>query len=260
MSNTIVLFGVKPDWEPFIRAELDADRYECMFADLHTTDIDAFDLVVPLTLDDYVALEEQADSARGKALFPSADVVRLCHDKLAFNQLLSSSEFGWTIPPLLEKASLSPPFILKQRQDEFGANTHLVMSPGDSERLGMQLADPEYFAQTYVAGDLEFATHILVQDGRPTFHLNVVYEMGDTYSVKNKHFPQKDVSVNRDDTELDLLVSILSLIGFRNGTCCFNYKYAGDMIQIFELNPRFGGSLKHGINEYLRAYEAAVAT
>ncbi len=257
MSNTIVLFGVKPGWEPFIRAELDADRYECMFADLRTTDIDAFDLVVPLTLDDYRALEDQAESARGKALFPSGDVVRLCHDKLKFNQCVLASDFGWTIPPLLEKPS--PPFILKRRQDEFGANTHLAMTPEDSERLHAQLDDPDYFAQTYVAGDLEFATHILVRDGRSVFHLNVTYEMGDRFYVKNKMFTQKNVSVNRDDKELDLFVAILALIGFENGTCCFNYKYDGDRIQIFELNPRFGGSLKHGINEYLHAYEAAVA-
>ena len=258
MSNTIVLFGAKPDWEPFIRAELDADRYECMFADLRTTDIDAFDLIVPLTLDDYLALEDQAEVAKGRALFPPRDVVKLCHDKLRFNQFVLASDLAWTIPPLLEKTS-PPPFILKQRQDEFGANTHLVMTPDGSERLRAQLDDPNYFAQTYVAGDLEFATHILVQDGQATFHLNVAYEMGDKYYVKNKSFTQKDVSVNRDDKELDLFVSVLALIGFENGTCCFNYKYAGDRIQIFELNPRFGGSLKHGINEYLRAYEVAVA-
>ena len=42
------------------------------------------------------------------------------------------------------------------------------------------------------------------------------------------------------------------------GTCCFNFKMEAGEPLIFEINPRFGGSLCRDINAYLAAYLLAL--
>jgi glutathione synthase/RimK-type ligase-like ATP-grasp enzyme len=251
---------VKPQWEPTLRAQLDKDRYDCVFADFQTTDLTQYDLVVPLTLKDYAGLASQPEAARRRALVPPFDVVSLCHDKLRFNRFLLATPHAWTIPRLLEDESPDPPFVLKRREDEFGAHTYLVRNDEDRARCQHLMRRQAFFAQRYIPGDREYASHILIRRGVPIFHLNVVYEMGDDFYVKNNTFKQKKIVLNRDEKELPLFTRILAEIGYDDGTCCFNYKYDNGRMQLFELNPRFGGSLNRGINDYLHAYEAALST
>lgn len=47
-------------------------------------------------------------------------------------------------------------------------------------------------------------------------------------------------------------------LGFE-GTCCFNYKWEAGALRIFELNPRFGGSLAGDVNAYVAAHLEALA-
>ena len=253
-----VLFGKKDDWEPYIRANLDTERYDCLFADFREADFRNFDLIAPLTLNDYPVLDERAAAARGRALYPPAAVVALCHDKLRFNQVMGAGPFAWTIPPLLDEAPPAFPFIIKRREDEFGAHAHLVADGDDLIRLQPLLGDAKFFAQTYVVGDRELATHLLIKDGIIQYHSNVVYEMGASMYVKNRQFRQKKLLTNHDDSQNALFSAILGRLGYRDGTCCFNYKLSSGTVQIFEINSRFGGSLNQDINAYLRAYERAV--
>ncbi len=250
---------MKPQWEPTLRAQLDHERYDCVFADFLTADLTPFDLVVPLTLKDYAGLAAQSPAVRARALFPSQEVVSLCHDKLRFNRLLLSTPHAWTIPRLFDDAPPEPPYVLKRREDEFGAHTHLVRTREDEVQVRQLLTRPAFFAQRYVPGNREYATHILVRRGEPVFQMNVIYEMSNEFYVKNNTFRQNKVTVNHDPTSWSLFFEILAEIGYADGACCFNYKYESEKIQIFELNPRFGGSLNRGINDYLRAYQAALS-
>ena len=258
MARKRVLFGANRNWEPVIRARLDAGRYDCAFADFRTADISLYDLVVPLQLRDYVGLRQQVGAARGRAIFPSADVVELCHDKLRFNQFVATSSLGWSIPPVLDRVPCRPPFIVKRRKDVNGENTRLAQTLADCEGVRATLEDSAYFAQSYVPGDVEFATHILVRSGEPLYHLNIVYQMDGGHYVKNKKCKPLALVANRDESNLSFFLSVLDLIGYDNGTCCFDYKIVDGTVRILELNPRCGGSLREGLNDYLGAYESAV--
>jgi hypothetical protein len=253
-----VLFGANVNWEPAVRARLNSERYDYAFANFRTFDISLYDLVVPLQLHDYIGLRQQDSAARGRAIFPAADVVELCHDKLRFNQLVATSPLGWSIPRVLERVPPLTPFIVKRRKDVNGHSAQIAHTPADSLRLRAALEDPAYFAQTYVPGDTEFATHILVRSGEPLYHLNIVYQMGVCSYVKNNQCKPLSLTTNRDEAYLSFFMSVLKLIGYDNGTCCFDYKFLNGRVQLLELNPRCGGSLREGLNDYLAAYETAV--
>jgi predicted ATP-grasp superfamily ATP-dependent carboligase len=55
----------------------------------------------------------------------------------------------------------------------------------------------------------------------------------------------------------DLFAQILTRLDYE-GTACFNYKIANGQPMIFEINPRFGGSLTQDVTAYADAYIAAL--
>jgi hypothetical protein len=57
---------------------------------------------------------------------------------------------------------------------------------------------------------------------------------------------------------LDLFSEILARLEFE-GTACFDYKIVNGKPVIFEINPRFGGSLCSDITGYLDAYVGSLA-
>ena len=144
MARKRVLFGANVNWEPAVRARLNCERYDYAFADFRTFDISLYDLAVPFQLRDYVGLRQQNSATRGRAIFPAADVVELCHDKLSFNQLVATSPLGWSIPPVLECIPTRTPFIVKRRKDLNGQNAQIAHTPADSVRLRAALEDPAY--------------------------------------------------------------------------------------------------------------------
>jgi glutathione synthase/RimK-type ligase-like ATP-grasp enzyme len=253
-----VLFGAHVAWEASIRVFLDAERYDCVFDDFATTDIAKFDLAIPLSFKDYAALEAKDARARERALFPPRRAAGLCQNKLRLNRFLATSEFAWIAPPLLEAGAAEPPFILKRQIGAGGRQVHLVATDDDFLRLSREMADPDFFAQAYVPGEREFATHVLMCGGRPAFHLDVAYEMGARPYVKTGGFKGKTYACSRDAGRLALFVSLLTRLGFTDGTCCIDYKIHDGRVQLFEINPRFGASLALAINDYLAAYEIAL--
>ena len=50
--------------------------------------------------------------------------------------------------------------------------------------------------------------------------------------------------------------SILTAIGYE-GLCCFDYKIANGKPKIFEINPRFGGSLGNYLFSFLNNLDSA---
>ena len=108
------------------------------------------------------------------------------------------------------------------------------------------------FRQRYVPGRTEFTTHILALDGEPKFATTFSFSFDCDYFVKGKQ--QEWATMEITGTRyLDLFSQILRWLEF-SGTCCFNYKIERGSPMIFEMNPRFGGSLCFDINSYLRAY------
>ena len=64
--------------------------------------------------------------------------------------------------------------------------------------------------------------------------------------------------MQRGSRHQDLFGDILGKLDYE-GAACFNYKLADDAPRIFEINPRFGGSLVMDVTAFVDAYRAALA-
>jgi len=247
-----ILFGDHSTQAPAIDRFIDHDRLDPVFASFDDADFEAFDLVVPLRIDQ-IEPARAANATRRRTVLPNPELVETCDDKLLFNQRLGALGFGDRIPALLPDPPSTFPYIRKARRGDFGAGIRVVHGPGEDAP-----PIPDSFCQRAVAGSAEYVLHLLRIDGRIRYSLSYRYDMDGDLAVRGAtDRPRATVPVD-PGAAYDPCVAILDAMGFE-GTCCFNYKWEGDALRILELNPRFGGSLVGEVSAYCAAHLAAIA-
>ncbi len=250
-----ILFSPKADWEQWIRDGFTGSRHAIAFAEFADADLEAHDLLVPITLAALRDLQARPESAaRNPIAIPSAESMALCDDKLAFNRFLEGNGFVDCVPPIGPFQSF--PYILKKRHDEWGRNSHIVRDRGDEERLAAELADPEFFCQEYIPGSTELTTHIVFRDGRIVCGMTLALRFGNEVYIRGREADLERTECACADEEL--FTRILVAIGFE-GLCCFNYKRVGTQPLIFEINPRFGASLAPLFAQFLERFPLGAA-
>lgn len=250
MTRARVLFGEHSAQVPAIRAHLDTRRYAATYGVLAEADLLAFDLVVPLRIEEIAIARAANTDGRRRACVPDMATVELCDDKLAFNERLVALGFGEMIPELLPDPPSGFPFIRKARRGDFGHGVRLVRSAKDDVPM------PGSFCQLAVPGNDEDVLHILRLDGRVRFAVSYRYTMAAALAVRGEaDRPLSTVPVD-PAPGLSACEPILDALGFE-GLGCFNYKWVNGRPMIIELNPRFGGSLVGEVNACLDAMLAA---
>jgi len=245
-----ILISDRDGWTPTINKKFRFTRHQATFGDISKTTLEDFDLIVPLTIDDLRFLDGARDRIANNPIpIPSMQSVLLCDDKQQFNQWLTGNGFGEYIPRMGTAASFAYPYILKKGTDEAGKHSHIIVDREQEEALSDQLADPDYFAQDFVFGSIEYATHVLFKNGRIVCSLNVEYGFGSDTPIKGRDTPIYTM-VGRCPY-LHEFSEILSVIAFE-GLCCFNYKVRDGRPMVLEVNPRFGRSLCGYFFAYLR--------
>jgi carbamoylphosphate synthase large subunit len=194
---------------------------------------------------------EQPGLNHRKFIAAKPKIVMLADDKSAFNAFLLDHGYGRFLPRPAEPDEI--PFVVKRRRDTGGQHTRLI---GDSdERLNWQhlYDDPDYFCQEFVPGDTEYTTHLIYLDGI-RYSCTIRFDMNRQHYIRGARMqPYRNVQISIVDSEFDSIFDdILASLGFE-GICCFNYKIIGGQPVIFELNPRFGGSLPRDIDNFLIA-------
>jgi len=244
-----VAFGDCPNWEKLIRPHLDG-RYAASFVDLSHTRLSKFDAVVPLQLNHYGPLRRHSGMQGSKFLLPSSHAVTLCDDKLKFSQFLVAEGFGDVIPGL-RPAGKPYPYVWKKRRGWWGAHCRVVNGPQDE--IDLDLKDHDWFAQELIPGEVEFATHVLRVDGEIRYTSTYVHKMSGGALINGVKDSPLHSGFMRSCLYLDLFSDILARLEFE-GTACIDYKVVRGKPVIFEINPRFGGSLCSDITAYLDAY------
>ncbi|MEO8668013.1 MAG: hypothetical protein ABI399_05805 [Bauldia sp.] len=247
-----ILFGRRPDWRRRIERHIDKGQFRYAFAGPRDLDPGACDCVVPLTFDDYLALAAWPELQGQKFLIPDPALVALCDDKLAFNRHILAGPFAHLIPPLADGADPALPTILKRRRSEFGRDTVIISGASNDPAIAMRLADPEYFRQVLLAGEEEFALHLLVVAGKVVFHRTVRHRMAGPLTVKGASARPVASEMLPDSAHLADFAPLMPLLGY-TGTCCIDYKLASGRPMLMELNPRLGITLLNDINGYLEA-------
>jgi carbamoylphosphate synthase large subunit len=213
-----------------------------------------FDVVVPLQIEHYAPLARFPEWRGRKFIVPSAEVVALCDDKLRLNDFFVAAGFGDFVPARRDYGAPYP-YVRKRRHGCYGLHCRIV-NDADDER-DLHPGDAAWFAQAFVPGDIEYATHILRVGGRIRYVSTFTYTMAAAGLVKGALHAPVSTAFTPGCAHLDLFSAVLARLGFE-GTACIDYRVVAGRPVLFEINPRFGGSLCADVTAYVDAYLAAL--
>jgi hypothetical protein len=227
-----------PAWERQIRFGFRGTKHKLSFGPLTKEVVLKSDLVVPL---DMLGVLE---ANRFKHLLvnqiipvPDKATALLCDDKKAFNNRALELGYGKYIPKM--GSNLKLPFILKKRIAASSAHAYKVLTDQDRNSFQRLFNDSAFFSQEMVPGNAEYATHVLIKNGRIEFDLTLKYLYSGNYPIKGKDVSSTTITRSQ---HVPLFEKLLNDISY-SGLCCFNYKELNGKPMIIEINPRFGGSL-----------------
>ena len=243
-----ILFSGYLEYEPAIRGGFNRLPHAVRFGAISAESFSQVDLVVPFFSSELLQIDKWSTSpVRSPIPFPSEECISLCDDKCRLNQMLINTGFERHVPRT--GSGIEPPYILKKRHSVWGKESRLIRDRSDEWRVLAQLSDPEFYRQEIIPGRREFATHILFTEHKIVKSLTIMHEFENDTSILGQQLPLYHV-IHRCPY-LDLFAEILRRIGFQ-GLCCIDYKVVQGRPYVFEINPRFGGSLAPYFFSFIR--------
>jgi hypothetical protein len=180
-----------------------------------------------------------------RSLVPAAHALETLSDKARFADFMEQIGLAGLCPrryPRREDAAF--PCVLK-RLDQNGAyGVELVASDGQLDALLRSdvFVGQRYLLQAFVPGDVEYSFHAVCRDGAILWSIALSRSIGPGARIGS---PDHDTvkPITPSPHVLSQISTVLARLHY-SGPCCANYKVlpSGD-IAIFEINPRFGGSL-----------------
>lgn len=239
MPRMRILFSPMPAWAPDLIGAFRPFAHEIEFAEFSRESVQNRDLVVPLTIEDVQLLDGMRDLLDHNPIpIPSLESVRICNDKLAFEETLISKGFSKYLPGKRPPGEF--PYILKRNVDAWGRHCDVIHNEAEEFEAQARLRRPDYLLQRHIPGQEEFATHLAIRGDQLVAALNIRYRFANHSPVKGRSQP---VTIHPVPfSHGPLFREILLAIGYQ-GLCCFNYKVENGKPMILEINPRFGGSL-----------------
>ena len=245
-----LLFSPKPEWEGALRKSFRFSKHAVRFEDFNAETLASCDLAVPMTLEDALFASKNLHLIGGsQVLIPQLGSIQLCNNKHLLNTHLIRHGFGKYVPRMLGDVGF--PYLLKKKIDNWGLNSHLVENVARETALLATLDEKDYFKQQLVPGSEEYATHLVVRDGKVLSSLTIKHSFRRDAFVFGMWGLRPEYRTVSPCNHLALFADILKSVGFC-GLCCVDYKLQNGVPAIFEINPRFGGSLAPFFFSFIR--------
>ena len=181
-----------------------------------------------------------------RTLMPDHQTLEILADKLAFAGYVREHQLEHYCPKFFatpEEAEF--PCVLKRPDLNAGNGIEMVSSPTHLRELLVQelWQENKWLLQAYVPGGKEYVTHCVCKGGKILWHCSFLYEHDGSSVIRRWDTRVTTRAVPTDPRHLSQFQELLAPISY-DGPCNIDYKIstAGDLL-VFEINPRFGGSL-----------------
>jgi len=233
-------------------------RHHIEFGAFTPENINKNDLLIPLNIDDVRELLKFPHLTKNKLIpIPSLKAVNICDDKYLFNETLTSKGFKDLLPKIGNDLPL--PFMLKKKVAACSENCFIISNPEQKHNNIELINSPDYFCQEIIQGKDEYCTHILFKDHKIVASLTIKYTFYNGAPASIKYKDKLYYKTICKTPYLDAFSSVLKAIDYE-GLCNFDYKISDGKLKIFEINPRFGGSLSRFFFSFLRKLKEGTIT
>lgn len=183
-------------------------------------------------------------------LAPSRFAHGTCADKLRFDRFMRSAGMAGMLPASWRRAGESRfPCVIKRLNKDGSFGVKVVWSMAE---LQAALAAPPFrnrplLFQELIGGLVDHATHAVAVNGKIVWRVTYAYDIDPVSRVQTSDaFPGR----RRIEASVEVLAAfeqMLAALGY-SGPVSFDWRPRGEGIVLFEINPRFGGSLMLDIN------------
>lgn len=172
------------------------------------------------------------------------EIFELLDDKAKFYNYMKT-KFSKNIPQIYDKNDMKTfkyPMIIKKNISAGGFETYLIKDETMFKNYYTVYHRNNNIFQEYINGEYEYSGNFLCIDGIIK-HKIIMREKYGNYYIKKCCFKQFEI-INDTDFDITLFENILYDLKYTGG-CCIDFKYVDNCIKIFEINPRFGGTIIH---------------
>jgi len=236
-------------WEASIRRTFKWTKHQVEFGDIREASKLNPDVVIPLNMDDVYFVSNEFRSFPYNRLPATREVlISLLNDKGRFNDWLNHSKFF----RLSLATRTQPPFMLKPRQGQYGEGCKFIVDEPTYTKYKKLILSDDFLCQEVLISHKEYATHLLVNNGKILRSICVEYTFPTSLPIKGVDSP--DITRIVSESFPHLWSELMMEISY-SGICCINYKICNGDPKLMEINPRFGGSLA----EYFFTFSGSIA-
>jgi hypothetical protein len=183
---------------------------------------------------------------RYRGLRPAKDALAVLDNKEAFQSYMERNGLADFCPARYESADRAIyPCVVKRLDLSGSVGVEVATSHAHLDEIlrSPVFALRPYILQALVSGTVEYATFCVCDRGRILWHWTFASTMTGPAVIKNEDNDKNRQLVVAAPEVLQQFEKVLTPLAYC-GPCIVNYKFAADgRVQIFEINPRFGGSL-----------------
>lgn len=245
-----VIFGIPPfdDWAICIK-NLEKDNFE--IKEINLKNIKDASLVIPLKYDQmkYI-IDNKSKIDRPVICSDNYNTIDLLNDKCQFVKFMNDN-FNEFIPKVyminnLKINDICFPCIYKHGICIAGSGSKVYQNITDLEKRINDKNSKGFVIQEYIEDCFEYSGHLFVKNG---IIVKSIYYKMNTNKKYYIHCGRMINYVREENFQYgDQLKEIFLKLNY-TGFCCVDFKIKDNKIKIFEINPRFGGTIMHNKND-----------
>jgi hypothetical protein len=246
---TVILYGIPyADWNAVLA---DADFWRSLKSVREVRRIPAFGFLVPSAAERTIVIPmktEHALSVPGgcRGLFPNVQALRALGDKRYFAAYVAQNGLAAGCPDTYSSPDAAQfPCVVKRfdLSGSIGVDIAYSREQLDAILRARIFAGKPVLLQEAVQGAVEYTSTCICDGGRLVWHCTFASTMSGPLVVKSEDNDKTRHTVDMPPGVQAQIERLLVPLDYR-GPCVANYKLAADgTARIFEINPRFGGSL-----------------
>jgi len=241
-----ILFG-KPmsgDWVKTFNKLLDDNPTNYFMMSIkNINDVNEFikkhniDILFPIKTEDAILLSKHKFNCF--CVFPTdVNLIRTLNDKKLFYEYCNDNKLGQYVQKIYNKDNIIYPAVAKPRIGMSGMGAHILNCESDMlEKYKVN----RYLICEYIQGSLEYSANIMSIGGEIIYCL-ILQQQHSTKPYIKRSTMTNFIKIDNELCCFDDLKLIYKFLAY-TGVTCVDFKICDGKLKIFEINPRFGGTV-----------------